>query len=55
MDTKDLVVGVGAVRINITLPKDTFKKLETICKNEDRPRSNVIKRMIENYFRQSPK
>ncbi len=34
-------------RINITLPPETYEKLERIAKNDDRPVSNVIKRMIE--------
>ena len=38
-----------AVRINITLPEETFEKLEKICKTSDRPRSNIIKRLIDNY------
>ena len=43
--TNDMV----AKRINITLPEETFEKLKQICKKEDRTRSNVIKRLIENY------
>ena len=38
-----------SVRINITLPEDTFEKLKKICEEEDRTRSNVIKRAIEHY------
>lgn len=34
-------------RLNCTIPIETFKKLEEICKIEDRKQSNVLKRMIE--------
>ena len=37
------------VRINVTIPKETYDKLEEIEKRTDRTRSNVIKRLIEKY------
>jgi metal-responsive CopG/Arc/MetJ family transcriptional regulator len=40
---------MAAIRINITLPEETFNKLKNICKESDRNRSNIIKRLIENY------
>ena len=36
-------------RINITLPPDVYEKLVRISGKEDRPISNVIKRMIQEY------
>lgn len=40
---------MAAIRLNITLPEETFNKLEHLCKEGDRTRSNIIKRLIENY------
>ena len=40
---------MAAIRLNITLPEETVEKLKKICEDEDRTRSNVIKRLIENY------
>ena len=44
-----------SVRINITLPKETLEVLKEICKEEERTRSNVIKRAIERYKTENSK
>jgi len=36
-------------RLNITIPKETKKKLERIAKKENRSQSNMITTLIERY------
>ena len=36
-------------RLNITLPKETYKKLHIIAEKEQRSLSNMISHLINNY------
>ena len=40
---------MGFERLNITLPKDTYKKLQLIAEKEQRSLSNMISHLINSY------
>jgi len=42
-------------RVNITLNKETIKKVRELAKKETRSFSNMIQRILEEYFRKGEK
>ena len=44
-----LVTEMAHVKLNISLPEETKKKLDRIAKKEMRPVSNMIAYLVESY------
>lgn len=42
----------NSIQVTISLDKETFEKLEKICKIEDLPRSRFLNRLLKRYFEQ---
>ena len=43
------------VRLNITLPEDLKKRLQEISKNEHRPLSNLISKILLDWLKEKDK